>query len=273
MTLFSRTYTLVVGTRDVSALDIQFSVTRTLQATPNKAEIKVYNASPDTRAQWATYKKGHIPVSLSVGYKDEGEVRIFLGMLRTLESTPEGSDIITSISSGDGEETKGKRIKVTLPRAVAPDQALRAIVGALGVGRGNIEDAVRALRSRGVATLHGRGAVLSGPSALAMTQFCQSAGLEWSVQDGAVQILQKGEGLAGTALALSSDSGLIGSPTVDTKGVLSAVTLLIPSLVPGRIVEVDSLGVKGAFVVGQVEYTGETNGNEWYCKIQGKARK
>lgn len=272
MTLFSRSYNLVVGERDVSALDIDFTVTRTLSATPNKAEITVYNASPDTRAQWESYKKGKIPVSLSVGYKDQGDLRIYLGFLRTLQSTVQGPDIVTEISSGDGEETKGAKISKTLPAKVPPDAVLRAIVQSLGVGRGNIEDAVRALRTRGLASLHPRGAVLFGPSAKVMSDFCASAGLEWSVQDGAVQILTKGAPLNETAVLLSAATGLIGSPSVDTKGTLTAQSLLIPSIVPGRIVQIDSVGVKGAFVVGQVEYAGSKSENEWYCKIKGKAR-
>jgi hypothetical protein len=271
VTLFIRTYRLVVGERDVSDLDISFQVTRTLAATPNKAQITVYNANADTRASWQKFGK-KIPVLLEAGYKSTGNIQLFKGFLRTIQSTVEGSNIVTQIESGDGEEVKGKRVKVSMPAKVPPDQVLRAIVGSLGVGQGNLEDAVRVLRTRGLTSLHGRGATIVGPAARAMTELCDSAGLEWSVQDGAVQILEAGKALAGTAIDLSAGSGLYGSPTVDAKGVLTAQTALIPGLVPGRLVHVDSVGVKGFYVVGQVEYSGEVAGEDWGCEIRGKAQ-
>lgn len=270
MTLFARTYKLVVGDRDVSELAMSFRVSRTLKSTPNSAEIVVRNASPETRAAWRGLGK-RVPVLLEAGYKSTGNAVIFKGFLRYIAPEKvEGADIVTEISSGDGEETKGKRVKVSMPSKVPPDQVLRAIVGALGVGEGNVNDAVRILRQRGLTSLHGQGAVVVGPAARAMSEFCESAGLEWSVQDGAVQILEAGKGLTTSAILLSADSGLYGSPTVDSKGILTAQCALIPGLVPGRTVQVESIGVKGAYVVSEIHYAGDTHGEDWGAEIKGK---
>ena len=73
----------------------------------------------------------------------------------------------------------------------------------------------RRLRARGA---RARGRALSrGPrapraAAEQLTELCRSAGLEWSVQSGVLQLLPRGRALQRSAVVLSSDTGLVGSP-------------------------------------------------------------
>lgn len=99
-----------------------------------------------------------------------------------------------------------------------------------------------------------------------MTDLCRSAGLEWSIQDGCLQLLNIGEALStNEAIQLDSSTGLIGSPSVDSQGVLEFTTLLIPGIAPGVLVDMDSLFVKGGYRIEKVRYQGETVGQDWYA--------
>ena len=127
-----------------------------------------------------------------------------------------------------------------------------------------------------VVTLFPKGTVLSGNASRELTDLCRSVGAEWSVQNGAVQLLQIGEPLAGKAVELGPDSGLVGSPTIDNKdakkgSIVKATCLLIPDLVPGRKVTFKSVArLEGGFRIEEVTYRGDTSGRDWYAEIECK---
>ena len=49
--------------------------------------------------------------------------------------------------------------------------------------------------------------------------------------------------------------------------VAKAKALLIPDLVPGRIVDLRSEIVAGEFRILHAEYTGDTRGGDWYAAL------
>lgn len=272
--LFGRAYRLVVGDLDVSSLDIRFEVKKTLKAEPNTCEIKIYNLSEESRKKLETPKGGKLAVRLDAGYEGS-TAQIYLGEVRAAKSVGDSPDIVTEISTGDGEKAAQK---VRLTRPVGPGAKagdvlldLAAALQKAGVGIGNTSAVAAALASKGFAEIHGKnGSLLHGRVVDQITDLCRSCGLEWSIQDGNLQFLDRGFALKGKAIQLDTSSGLIDAPTVDSNGVLEAVSLLIPDLKPGVLVNVDSVGVKGGYRLTHVEYTGDTRGNEWYCKLHGK---
>jgi len=137
----------------------------------------------------------------------------------------------------------------------------------MGIGTGNLAAAIPVFQ-RAQGTLFVRGLTIKGNAAQALVDICASVGLEFSVQNGAAQFLPHGQPLAGQAYKLSSSSGLIGSPTVDTAGICSFVSLLIPGLNPGAPVAIDGEFVQGNFRILSAEYVGDTAGNEWYVKAE-----
>lgn len=143
---------------------------------------------------------------------------------------------------------------------------LAQLAQALGVGLGNVQNAVAKLTARG-AQFFGSGTAIVGNAAEELTTFCRSAELEWSIQDGLLQILDRGTSLDDLAVLLSSESGLIGSPSVDHKGIASATALIQPDLSPGRKVTFDSLALKGTYRITDVEYSGDTAGTDWHAKL------
>jgi hypothetical protein len=263
--LYPRVWRLTIGNLDLSKLRITFRVKSTLKAEPNTADVEVYNLSDAHRTQLEEAQKN--VMRLEVGYNGSTH-QIFLGEVRTCFTETDGVDRVTKFSSGDGEQAVlGTRIRVTYGTQVQIDTCMRDLAKALGVGEGNLSNVAAKLKSRGLASIYPRGAALSGNAWRELVYICRSCGLEATIQDGALLILEQGQALADVAVRLAPNSGLVGSPTVDNDGTVNCVAKLIPELRPGVKVQLDSLSGKGVYRVYDAEYTGDSHGDEWQVSL------
>lgn len=281
--LFGRKYRVQIRDIRIETLRCVFKVTKHLKPDPNNIELKIYNLTEDHRksleniperpkdvklAKLVQDLTAHNVVRLEAGYED-GVSQIYLGEVRNAHSSQDGPDVITEVTSGDGEkDIQETRISVPLGPKTPIDTAMRAIVDALGCGEGNLSKVIGSIKLSGSAEIFPSGGVLYGSAADEMDAICRAAQLDWSIQDGKLLILDKGKALEGTALSLSSDTGLIESPAVDAKGIVTAKTLMIPDMFPGRAVVFDAKNLKGGYRVDECIYTGDTHGKEWYIEIK-----
>lgn len=266
---YLRSAKVVVGQLDVSALHVTFSTKHTLKSAPNTAEITVFNAGEATRNEWSTNKNP--TVRLDVGYAG-GLANIFAGGAAFVESVKKTNTIETTINAGDGEkELRASRIAKQVPAKVSPGVLLRVVAESLGVSAGNLHAAVSKLESKGLGSMFSAGAALSGSTWDLMDRVCASYGLEWSVQAGALQILERDTAADGkTVVKITPDTGLTGSPSVDSKGVLSFECLLNPQLRPGCVVVLESMFVRGGFRITEVVHEGDNFGGPWKSTCKGK---
>jgi len=253
---------------DLSNIDAVFRVKKSLKPEPNTCELKLFNLAQETRRILQAPKK--LVLRLEAGYPD-ALAQIFLGEVRSAHSHREGPDIITECSCGDSEkELAGARVNLSIGPKVPAHVAMMAIVRELGVGEGNAAVMASKLAAKGVA-FYGKGIALYGNAARRMTDFCNSADLEWSVNDGVLQILDRGKALEDKAVLLSPSTGLIGAPTIDHKGIATVTALIQPDLRPGRKIALESAELNGGFRIQDCEYSGDTRGQEWYVKMSCKA--
>jgi len=270
--LFRRAYSLVVGTQDISKLAIEFSVKKSLKpGTPNSCDLKVRNLSEDTRLYFGMLGPS-IPVTLSAGYADPvGMSVLFQGTVRgSLPAVTEGPDIVSHLSSGDKAHALAQsRINTNFAAGTSPQQVIQSIAAAMGVGVGNIGHAVQVLGAKGVASMFS-GAGISGKASYWLNNLCKSSNLEWSVQNGALQFLEKNKPLNATAIILSASTGLLGSPSVDNKGVVQCSALLIPGLTPGRLVSIQAKSLQGVFRIFETEAEGQSYGDPWQMNLSLK---
>ena len=253
---------------DVTGLDFEFQVEKTNAAKPNSLDLRIYNLAPATRQQIEGGQK--VTVQLEVGYEGATTL-LWFGEARAGWSFRDGPDVITVIEAGDGENAfRTGRIVASLGARVSVAQALSACVGALGgsITQGNLQQASAILSSRGVVTLNG--SALQGSAARRLTDLCRSAGLEWSIQNGAVQILKANTPANPQAVRIAADSGMIGSPTVDSKGIVSVECLMQPGIYPGSVFVLDGEFLKGNYRALRCQYRGQTFGNDWNVAFQGK---
>lgn len=280
--LLNRSCVVTVGTTQVSNIGQQlglhtwFSVRRSLKAgEPNTADLRIWGLSDATRkaidAAASTIVPGvagkFVPVKIEAGYVG-ATATIFLGQMRSSQTTIDGPETVTELQTGDGDDA------MILARSSA---AISAGANALAVAKRLLSDArlspgnlasVQAVLQ--AAALYRAGVVLKGSSWDLLVDLARGCGLEVSIQNGSAQWTSLGQPLAGQAYSLSSDTGLIGSPTVDTKGVLSFEMLMAPGIAPGVPVVMNAKYVQGLYRVTAVETVGDVAGVEWVHRCEAK---
>lgn len=295
--LWQRALTLTVGTLAITyvkgiGLDVEFTVRRGVQVTqkavkpvPNTCDLKIYNLSVAHRKQLeqlttvttpqsANPQSGAqkiVPCIISAGYVGRQSI-VFSGELRAAQSVTEGADTITELTTGDGDTAlQQTRLTVALPPGSTLGSGLRKVLAALGIGQGNLSRALALISANPlVAQMYSKGVVFKGSPAEILTDICRAAGLQWSIQHGVVQFQDLGQPLGGQAILIDAAHGMVGSPSVDTKGILTFTTLMLPDLAPGVKVAMNAKNVKGGYQVLSVETTGQTNANEWYQKVEAQ---
>jgi hypothetical protein len=268
--LFDRAYSLQVDTLLISALQVKFDVQRSLAAkTPNSAKIEIANLSEATRKRLQGMR--NVFVSLEAGYA-QGKSLIFRGDLREVWSARDGTEWITTVTSGDGEKArKKKRLNQSFPAGTPVSALISACAKALGVGIGN------AAKKGGAAQLFRAsppkrlgGAAFTGDALAQLDRVCRSCGIEWSIQDNQLQLLERGKALQEQGPKLSALSGMVGSPEVGKSGLVRVRTVMVPNLQPGRKVELDSLLVKGIYRIETAHFIGDFEGADWGAELELK---
>lgn len=279
MRLFGRKWSVQINRSLYEDIDMAFRIERTVKPHPNTCDLTLYNLSPQQRAELAgtplvpiAQKSGPakhqhkgIPVRITAGYEDADCV-IWQGDLRTVESKKNGPDWVTELGSGDGEQAyQRSRINLSFAKGTAFATVIKAVVKAIGLGEGNLALYLpRLAGSPTIARIATQGIVLSGSASQILTDLASSVGLEWSIQDGVLQFTERGLPVFGRAVFLSKDTGMIESPSVDNEGVLTVKMLMIPHVVPGSVLVVDSRAVKGNYRIETAHYEGDTSGQPWY---------
>lgn len=264
--LFLREWNITIGEIDIHDLAVDFKVSKTLKSEPNTCELKVYNPSPNTRNAFTIPKK--LSVRIEAGYKTTGVTQIYLGEVRSLNAgSVEGPDRIAELSSGDGETSiQTARLSVPIGAGTPTSVAFMAIVKSMGISPGNAAQFAAKFNSKGV-VMFPVATALVGFSERRLSDFCRSASIEWSIQDGAFQFLDLGKALTAKPYILRADTGMIGSPKLDKDGKVSAEMLMLPDIRPGLPVIFDSEYVKGVYRIVKADYTGQTQGADWTIKI------
>ena len=269
--LIVRVADLVVGGARITSQRVVFSVQRSLSKTPNTCDVKVWNLTERTRTQ--IQAKG-TAVILTAGYEGESGI-IFSGDSRTTDHTFERGGVVTRVQCGDGE----KAYAVTyVSESWSPGtqlvDVLSHLIRALGYNPGNALARLRRGDFRAGFTEFPHGYVTTGRAVDELDRLLRSAGLTWSIQDGALQVLKANEVLADEVVLLSSSSGLIGSPAYNSPdkqakaSVLKARSLLRHVYRPGRKLQLKSRGVSGVFKIEKVTHTGDTHGQDWYSDLE-----
>ena len=273
---FGRTYLVTVGDVDVSALDVQFDVVKSTKSEPNTCELRIFNLSPDTRASVEAEDAPRMVVR--AGYEADGDPppMLFTGDARRVYTEREGLDLVTTIQGSDrGRDIQTARISKSYNPGTAVTTVLRDAVSALGIGEGNLSEFLASYSMRNGSTEFADGYVADGPARLVLDALVRAANLRWSVQNGNLQLLQTGQALQSTALRLTPQTGLVGTPTRNYTGSTAAerrkVTcqaFILAGVEPGRRLVLESENIEGSFEVRQTVYKGDSTGTDWYANLE-----
>lgn len=263
-----------------SGLHIVFRVKKADAQRPNTAEIRIYNVTRDTVDMM---RKEFTDITLQAGYDEHFGV-IFRGNIKQAVAGREnGVDSYVDIFAGDGDAAYNFAIvNTTLAAGATQNDQINAALQPMsqrGTGKGYVPDL-------GAKRLP-RGKVMYGMSRDYMRQSSEATGSTWSIQDGKVQFVPATELLPSQAVVLNSKSGLVGQPE-QTEGGIKFKCLLNPSLKIAARVQINEADVAlakideggkdkpankpadisrdGIYRLLEVEYVGDTHGQEWYCE-------
>ena len=289
--LFDRVYRLLVGKKgeskglEITELRITFEIEKTAKKNPNKSSIKIYNLKKDTREE---LEKPDTRCLLYAGYKDDaGALLIFSGAVTFAWSKFELPDVITEFELGDGSvEIRDTTISVGYDKGVKSTQVLNDVSKKMGTPLTLPSDAPTRVWEHGLSH-HGSARSL-------LDKVTKGTGLEWSIQNGNLQVIKSGMVTTRQGIVLSADSGMIGSPErerkskdgtaevkdtsakkVDVKKATktydgwSVKTLLLPQLNPGDRVKLESRSVNGVFRVQELKHRGDSDaGGDWQTELK-----
>lgn len=266
----------------IDQLRVKFRIEKTNVGQPNDAQIEIYNLSDQTRG---LFEQPGTRVRVSIGYlglNPDGVLgsgfyssasveTVFIGDINkakhekkgigaSVQQKIEGPDIVTTISAKDGEN---RYRNARLDKGYPPNSKLTAVFDDLIKAMGLSAGAKKGIPEKKWAN----GLALSGLARDHLNELCRANGLEWSIQDETVQIVAKTSGTPDTPLLISADSGLIGIPSKTDKGV-EFTCLILPKLKPGRIVQVDSRVIKGAYKIRRVIHDGDSWQGDFLSKVE-----
>lgn len=289
---------IVYGTNlnglDLSNLRIKFSVKRSDTMTPNIADIRVYNVTDETALSMLINLSPPTGVGVSspgrvllqAGYESNYGV-IFQGNIKQIILGRESAtDTFIDIIAGDGHRAYNYAV-------------VNSTLAAGSTQTDQINAAVTSMTPKGVTLGHvagvpvsklPRGKVMYGNAKNYLRNVGQNTGQTWSIQNEKVTFVPITSYLPGTAVILTSKTGLIGTPQQTNEGI-NVKCLLNPKIqIGGRINIAEAtiadfkinlsvpnspanipppLTQDGTYYVLVAEHTGDTRGIDWYTSIIG----
>lgn len=261
--LFAKVVTLSIDDKLWSQLRVAYSVKKTSRSKPNTAEITVTGLASATRLQML--QRG-LPVRLVAGYAGSaGE--IFRGELDSAEVTRDGTDWNLTIHASDGRTAWRKYANRSwragepwqnVVKYLAEQMGLAVPPSALGAITGSVR---------------GRQAVC-GLAWREMDVIMATLGLQWSIQDGAVQVVQADKSLKTQVIVVTPQSGLIGVPrytdpkisrvgkqrVLRRRPAIEFEALTLPDFQCGRPVRLESQIITGDYRIDSVSHDGDSHG-------------
>lgn len=278
-----RVYELTIIPQDgeariITELRVNFEITKSILSYPNVARISIHNANEDTLS---ALQERYTRIVLNAGY--EGDLRLlFKGEVRNVFQTKSGRDRITTIYSGDGEQSwQNASFNKTFSEKLSVSSAIEEVLKTFSdINIGTLEGLPEVADKIG-------GQTLSGSSKDIMDTFADEYGFTWSIQDGEIVITPDEQPLQGDeAILVSAATGMIGSPTVTEIGV-DVTTLLNPRMLPNRAFKVESVNAEvaignlffrnvrrtsgeGIYKIQEVNFKGDSRDGDWLSMVKGR---
>ena len=268
---FGRICTLRIGEYEIkhrssNDLRVAFQIDRDKTRDPNAAVISVWNLASETRSRLEDTPR--LFCELSAGYADDGEHRIFSGVLLGAESFRDGASWVTSMDLGDDGETPSALavISRTFAEGTQIATVLEDLVKAAGLKTSGLSSVSSFARLAGSATLP-RPWTASGQALGALHTFCRSLGFQYSIQVQDVVFLGLGRGTQGSGPLLRSEN-IEGPITIDAEGTVSFTCRMVPDLVPGSPLRLETSKVSGDYAAIVTQHTGDTHGSNWSVIVE-----
>lgn len=286
MPRFDRTYRVEAGGVSIGPpLHMTAEVERSTSEQPNKATVKIWNLKASTRRE---LEKLDAKLSLFAGYVEErGALLCAFGNVVDAYSYKQNADTITEIYLMDGyANIRDTAVSLGYGPGCKASQLCRDIAGQMGLPL-RMTDGVP---DRSWAN----GFSFYGAARDALHKIVQGTGLEWSIQMGTLQIVEKLKPTSREGFVLNAGSGLLSHPertrrgarekarvtderTGDNKSIVSSrqqidgwrvQSLLLPTVNPGDKIKIESAAITGWYRIASLRHTLDWgSGGDWMTEM------
>lgn len=287
MARFDRTYRLLVGRPGEKGVEIapplrmKFEVSKDTSESPNQIKISVWNLSPHTRE--AIVEPDNV-VALYAGYEqEEGALLLAYGTVLQGASSFQNAEIVTELEVLDGfAQIRDTVVSLGCGAGVRARLIIEDIAFQMGLSLVMAEDAPDRVWQNGFS--------FYGAARVALHKVVQGSGLEYSIQNGELQVIERCGVTPRKGFVLSPESGLLGNPErirqsakekADSKGSgktkserqqadgWRVTSLLLPSLNPGDLVKLESQQAVDWFRVERLTHSGDWDGSgDWKTTME-----
>ncbi|WP_429496616.1 phage protein [Robbsia andropogonis] len=271
---------------DLSQLRFTFATRRGDTQTPNTLHVKIYNVSASTVTK---VMKEFTRVVLQAGYEGNYGL-IFDGTIKQVRRLRESpTDTVLEITAADGDSAYNFAV---VSKTFAAGSTITDHVNeyaSVMFGHGVTQGTIAAMP----ATVFPRGKVMFGLARDHLRCTARTAGMDWSIQDGRLQIVPQTAYIEGDVPQINAASGMIGLP-VQTIGGIEVKMLLNPNIKIGHLIQLNNesiqryefqqgaaqealnsavdktyakLNTDGFYKVMMAQHQGDTRGNDWYTDV------
>lgn len=270
----------------IENLRVSFEVVKDSQSAPNEAIIKIYNLNDEHQRQ---IRFEFEDILLNAGYLGS-EMLVFRGNIKHVYRYRDKLDWITEVVAGDGDsDYRNSTINQTFAAGTSDAQMVDRICGTFKTTK---KGAVQGVSSAGRA----RGKVVSGNNRGVLHNLARQNNCNWSIQDGQLQIIPVDGVLDTEAFLINEDTGMLGAPEQDDKGIKIKTKLNPLYQINGRV-KLDNNNIKlkkkkisealasergsskktpdpvrldpdGVYKIYKLTHKGDTHGTEWVSEIE-----
>jgi hypothetical protein len=292
MPRYLRTYRLVVGPPGtnrgieiVPPMRITFEVEKNTDEEPNVHKIRIWNLSPETRQ--AIVRPDNIAV-LYVGYEQEdGAVLCASGNVLDGWVYQDGPDVVTQLELRDGYVSiRDTVVSLGYGSGVEARRVIQDLAKQMGLTLLMPADAPNRFWQNGFS--------FYGAAHRALHKITAGTGLEWSIQNGQLQVIARRGVTPRQGFVIAPDTGLIYYPertregarekakvkdqvTGDNRNITSAKqerngwrvqSFILPTVNPGDLVKLESKSVEGWFRIESLTHQGDWGGpGDWITEL------
>jgi hypothetical protein len=246
--------------RSFKDLKIEFEVNRSLGRDPNTASVSLWNV--DSVSLGIITALG-AKIQVLAGYGQIPSL-IFNGDIakRGVVIEKQDADEVVTIEAGDGELAYSKtRFDRSFVAGTDNNTILSLILASMGLGLGPGSPALPP-------KVYGSDVTFFGMAREAVDEIVKDVGAQWSVQDGNVVLLLNDQQVtAEGAELLTSNTGMVGSPTRTDEGV-NVDSLLNPRIRPGKALSIVSRAITGFYKAMKVRHSGDNYGADFTTQIE-----
>nr|WP_321288607.1 hypothetical protein [Alcaligenes phenolicus] len=248
---------------------------------PNQIKLSVWNLSPHTRE--AIVEPDNV-VALYAGYEqEEGALLLAYGTVVQGASSFQNAEVVTELEVLDGfAQIRDTVVSLGCGAGVRARLIIEDIAFQMGLSLVMADDAPDRVWQNGFS--------FYGAARVALHKVVQGSGLEYSIQNGELQVIERCGITPRKGFVLSPESGLLGNPErirqsakekADSKGNVKTrserqqadgwrvTSLLLPSLNPGDLVKLESRQAVDWFRVESLKHSGDWNGSgNWHTTME-----